>query len=102
MSNGDDEPKQLTWAVERLLQTMRAPSTDVLKAVFLQWAEIVGEDVARHTQPQVIDGATLVVVATDPTWASQLRWLEAQLIERIREVSGSDRVGAIKVKVKPR
>lgn len=102
MSNGDDEPKQLTWSVDRLLQTMQAPNPDVLRAVFLQWSEIVGQDLAAHTHPQVVDGTTLVVVASDPTWASQLSWLESQLVERIREVSGSDRVQAIKVKVRPR
>ena len=80
---------------------MKAPSTDVLRAVFLQWPEIVGEDVAAHAQPSVIDGKTLVVVADDTTWASQLRWLEAELIARIEEVSGSDRVQTIKVRVRP-
>ncbi|MXW62254.1 MAG: DUF721 domain-containing protein [Acidimicrobiaceae bacterium] len=101
MSSGDDEPKQLGWSVERLLHTMKAPSTDVLKAVFLQWPKIVGEDMAAHAQPSVIDGRTLVVIADDPTWASQLQWLESELIAKIAEVSGSDRVQTIKVRVRP-
>ena len=100
MTSGDD-PKRLGWSVERLLHTMKAPSTDVLRAVFLQWPEIVGSDVAAHAQPKVIDGQTLVVIADDTTWASQLRWLEAELIARIEEVSGSDRVQTIKVRVRP-
>ncbi len=101
MSSGDDEPKKLGWSVERLLNTMKAPSTDVLRAVFLQWPQIVGEDVAAHARPSVIDGQTLLIIADDPTWASQLQWLETELIAKIEEVSGSDRIQAVKVRVGP-
>ena len=101
MSRGDREPVRLGLIINRLMQNMKAPSIDVLRAVFVQWPEIVGEDVAAHAHPSVIDGQTLVVVADDPTWASQLRWLETELIQRIEKVSGSDRIKAIKVRVAP-
>jgi len=99
--NSDDDPKQLGWSVERLLHTMKAPSPDVLKTVFLQWSRIVGEDVAAHAQPSLIDGRTLVVVVSDPAWASQLQWLESELVAKITEVSGSDRIQTVKVRVRP-
>lgn len=101
MSRGDDGPKKLGSTFDQMMQHMNAPSIDVLRAVFVQWPEIVGEDVAAHARPNAIDGQTLVVVADDTTWASQLRWLENQLIERIEKVSGSDRIKAIKVRVAP-
>lgn len=97
--NSNDEPKQLGSSFERLLRTMKAPSTDVLKAVFLRWPEIVGEDVAAHARPSLIDDRTLLVVADDPAWASQLRWLESELVAKIAEVSGSDRIQTVKVRV---
>ena len=99
MSSHDDGPKQLGATFEPMMRHMKAPSIDVLKAVFVQWSEIVGEDVAAHTRPSVIDGQTLIVAADDTTWASQLRWLENQLLERIEAVSGSDRINAVKVRV---
>lgn len=99
MSWADDGPKKLGSAIEEMLRHMNAPSADVLRAVFVRWPEVVGEEVAAHARPDTIDGTTLVVVADDPTWASQLHWLENQLIERIRRVSGSDRVEAVKVRV---
>lgn len=101
MTGNADEPVNIGWSVERLLRNMRAPGTDVLKAVFLQWPEIVGDDVAAHARPSAVDGHTLVVIADDPTWASQLRWLETELTARIEKVSGSDRIKAVKVKVRP-
>jgi predicted nucleic acid-binding Zn ribbon protein len=79
--------------------TLRAPSVDVLDTVFNRWAEIVGEDVAAHSRPLSIDGETLVIVASDPTWASELRWLENEVLSRLTEVSGSDRVSKVNVRV---
>ncbi len=101
MSGGDDGPRRLRSSLDRMMRHMNAPSIDLLRAVFVEWPEIVGEDVAEHARPSAIDGQTLVVIADDTTWASQLRWLENQLISRIEKVSGSDRIKAIKVRVAP-
>ena len=79
--------------------TMRAPSVDVLQGVFGRWPEIVGPDVAEHTRPVSIDGDELVIAATDPSWASEVRWLEKQLLERIAEVCGTERIRTLKVRV---
>lgn len=92
-------PQRLGRALDRLMGTLRAPSVDVLDSVFTRWAEIVGDDVAAHSRPLSIDGETLVIAAEDPTWASELRWLENEVISRVAEVSGSDRISALNVRV---
>ena len=85
--------------MDRLLGTLRAPSVDVLDTVFTRWDEIVGVDVAAHCRPVAIEGEILVVAATDPTWASELRWLENEVLSRLSEVSGSDRVSKVQIRV---
>lgn len=92
-------PQRLGRALDRLMGTMRAPSVDVLDSVFTRWAEIVGDDVAEHTRPTSIDGDTLHVEAADSTWASEFRWLENEVLERVAEVSASDRVCKVNVRV---
>ena len=92
-------PQRLGRALDRLMGTLRAPSVDVLDSVFTRWAEIVGADVAAHSRPVSIDGETLVVSVDDSTWASEVRWLENELISRVAEVSGSDRVSQLTVRV---
>jgi predicted nucleic acid-binding Zn ribbon protein len=79
--------------------TLRAPSVDVLDTVFTRWAEIVGEDVAAHCRPLSIDGNTLIIAAEDSTWASELRWLEKDVLARVAEVSKSDGITAVNVRV---
>lgn len=98
-SGPDRGPQRLGRALDRLMGTLRAPSVDVLDSVFTKWSEIVGEDVAAHSRPLSIDGGTLVVAAEDPTWASELRWLEKEVLARVSEVSGSDRISALNVRV---
>lgn len=95
----DRGPVRLGRALDRLLGTMRAPATDVLDTVFSRWPDIVGPDVAAHARPVAIEGSTLTVEADDPAWASELRWLENELVARLAEVSGTDRISKVSVRV---
>jgi hypothetical protein len=40
-------------------------------------------------QPVKLDGDRLVVEVDDPAWATQLKFLEADLRERLRDVAGA-------------
>ena len=98
-STTDRGPQRLGRALDRLMGTLRAPSVDVLDSVFSRWPEIVGDDVADHCRPVSIEGDTLTVSADDPTWASELKWLEKDLVKRVAAVAGTDRVSQVKVRV---
>jgi predicted nucleic acid-binding Zn ribbon protein len=43
----------------------------------------------------------LVVAVSDPAWATQLRFLERDLVERLRTELGTDAVNEIEVRVRP-
>lgn len=86
-------------ALERLLGTLNTPSSDVLTTVFGRWEEVVGPAAAQHCRPLAVEGDRLVVVASDPVWASELRWLAASVIDRINEMSGEKRLCSMSVRV---
>ncbi len=94
-----DGPIPVGEAVERLLGTLDAPSSDVLATVFERWDEVVGPAVAQHCRPLTVEGDRLVVVASDAAWASELRWLAAGVIDRINKKSGEDRLRSMSVQV---
>lgn len=50
-----------------------------------QWAEIVGEQIARNTQPVMIRGEVLVVITANPAWSHQLTMLKPQLLTKLHE-----------------
>ena len=98
-SGADPGPRPIGASLEHLLGNLDAPSVDVLDIVFRDWASIVGPDLAHHSRPVVMDGDLLVIQAADAAWASELRWLENQVVERVSTVTGSDRIRRVQVKV---
>ena len=95
----DRAPKRLGDSLEHLLGNLNAPSVDVLDVVFRAWGSIVGPDLAEHTRPSSIDGDLLNVHASDPAWATEFRWLEAEVVKRLAEATGTDRIRRVHVRV---
>jgi predicted nucleic acid-binding Zn ribbon protein len=78
------------------------PRASTLSRVFASWPELVGEAVAAHARPRSLRAGTLVVAVDEPAWATQLRWLEADLVGRLTEVLGEGQIDRIDVRVLPR
>ena len=97
-----DAPRHLRGSLERLLGTMQAPPVDALTVIFGSWADVVGEDLAAHSRPTAVDGERLVVTCDSSAWASEFRWLEKHVLDRLAEVTGSNRTSAITVRVESR
>lgn len=67
--------------------------------VFGRWIEAVGDAVAAHVTPLKLDGSTLIVEVDDPAWATQLRFLETALKQRLLEVAGA-KIDTIEARVR--
>ena len=92
------EPVPITDSLSAVIRSLRnespgtAPSGQMASQmgdVFGRWAEAVGDAVAAHITPVKLDGTKLVVEVDDPAWATQLRFLEATLKQRLLEVAGA-------------
>jgi predicted nucleic acid-binding Zn ribbon protein len=75
--------------VMRALRGPEAASAAIVGGVFGRWADAVGDAVAQHVQPVKLQGTTLIVEVDDPAWATQLRFLEGTVRQRLREVAGA-------------
>jgi predicted nucleic acid-binding Zn ribbon protein len=62
-----------------------------------RWPDIAGEQVARHVTPVRLAGGVLVVRASSPAWATQLRFLSSDLVRRANEVLGEGSVTRVTV-----
>lgn len=82
-----------------MVQALGAPSVDVLLLVHERWSDVVGTEVAARARPVGMDGSTLNIVADNPTWASHLRWSEAEIVDRLRGLLGREEITAIGVRV---
>ena len=75
-------------------------SASALGGVFRGWDEAVGEAVAQHARPVVLDGGRLVVEVDQPGWATQLTYLANDVIERVRPLVAPAPVTSLDVRVK--
>lgn len=80
----------------RALGTSSARSVEI---VFNRWCDVVGPAMASRTRPARIDGDTLVLTCDEPALVTHLRYLESELLERIAELSGEQRVSRIDLHV---
>ena len=99
-SSSGSDPQPLADSVDRLVRSLGAPSAQLTQSVFADWDEIVGPAIAPHARPHALRERTLVVAVADPAWATQLRFLEGELIGRITAATGSDEIRAIEVRVR--
>jgi len=89
----------LASALDALLDRLGAESTTAITGVFGEWPNIVGEQVAQHVTPIKLERGRLIVEIDDPSWATQMRFLEPQLVEKLNTATSST-ITAIEVRVK--
>ena len=52
--------------------------------LFSSWSEIVGEEIAEHSDPVTLFEGILTVRASSTAWATQLNLLKPSILEKIR------------------
>lgn len=92
------EPRPLGHALSRVVGSMtssQGPMVQLLEC----WDAEVGAQVARHCRPRRLDEARLLVEVDDPTWATQLRFLSAEIVDRLNARLGAGTVATVDVRV---
>lgn len=63
------------------------------------WATAVGKAIAAHTARLKLVRSTLVVEVEDAIWQKQLFYLSAQIVARVRQLTGSDVVRDVEFRI---
>lgn len=93
------DPVPLAQSLDALMRSLSGGPRAVVAGVFGRWDEAVGAAVARHAQPIKVERGRLLVEVDEPGWATQLRFLEHDIVERLRDV-GVDEVTGLDVRVR--
>jgi predicted nucleic acid-binding Zn ribbon protein len=93
------DPLPLGAAISRLITERGWETPAAVGGVMGRWPQIVGEDLAKHCEPQRYDEEEkILTVRCDSTaWATQLRLLAPQLVARLNADLGHGTVRLIKV-----
>jgi predicted nucleic acid-binding Zn ribbon protein len=95
------DPRPVGASLDRVAASLGVARASTLSGLFASWPDLVGESVASHARPRSLKDGTLVVAVDEPAWATQLRWLEADLVARCADVLGPGQVQRIEVRVSP-
>ena len=96
------EPVHLRSVLEQLLKDFGTPDIRVVTSIVEQWEEVVGIDLAAKISAVAVSGSELIVRVDDPAWASQINWLEKQLLDKITNLVGEEKITSIRVRTTPK
>jgi predicted nucleic acid-binding Zn ribbon protein len=94
------DPRPLKASLDQVARSLGGPDSRSLSGVFGHWPEIVGPDLAAHARPLSLSSGVLVVGVTEPAWATELRYLEGELLGRFSEVLGDGVVERVEVRLR--
>jgi predicted nucleic acid-binding Zn ribbon protein len=96
---GSDDPRPLRDSLAEVSADLGLPEPDALAYLIRDWEKLVGSEVAPHCRlTSLRDGVLRVTVDTAPR-GTQLRYREAELVERAQALLGPDVVRELRVRV---
>jgi predicted nucleic acid-binding Zn ribbon protein len=96
----DKGPRRLDASLPALAERLGMEDAGGLGRLFGSWATIVGPVMADHVQPVRIDADALVVQVDHPAWATQIKGLGDELLDRVAEKTHLARPGRIEVRIR--
>lgn len=100
--SGDDrrsEPTEVGDVLRGLLAERGMARGMRLGRLVAAWREVVGERLAEETRPIALDEGGLVVAASGPGWAAQVRFLAEEIRRRAEGILGEGEVSAVRIVV---
>jgi predicted nucleic acid-binding Zn ribbon protein len=93
------DPHPVADSLDGVTRGWGAPRAQLVAAVFAHWEQLVGPDIAAHAQPRSLRDGVLVVVADQPAWATQLRYMTGDLLARIQAETTAEEITEIQIRV---
>lgn len=85
---GGRDPEGLGNVFSRMLAERGWRSPVAIGSVLSRWDEIVGADIAAHCVPESFDADTVLVRCDSTAWATQLRLITPQVLQRFEAELG--------------
>ena len=76
-------PRRLDSALDTVLDRLGVTQAVERHAVFREWEERLGPEIARAAHPHRVDGETLVVRVTSSAWLNELSLRQGEILRRL-------------------
>lgn len=94
---GRGEPRSIGASIERVVGGLGSRS--VMIELHDRWSDVVGAGIAEHCRPRKLVDGTLHVEVDHPGWATEIRYLETQILKQTAEIVPQLDVRALTVSV---
>jgi predicted nucleic acid-binding Zn ribbon protein len=98
--DGDKPPKLIVELLASFTRRVGMPEPSALGIIFAKWSDLVGLALGENVKPVSLHRGILTVTVLDPAWATQMRFLSANLISTINDGVGAGTVSEIVVQVR--
>ena len=92
------DPVPISRSLDSIMKSLHGTDRIQIGGVFGRWDDAVGPAVAAHVRPVRLDQGVLTVEADEPAWATQVKFLSGDIVERLAVVAHV-RVERIEVRV---
>ena len=95
-------PQPFRRSLEMLLDDLDSAPVRETTSLLDRWPEIVGDDLAGHTEPLGVRRGVLLVETDDPAYGEALSWSERKVLARLAGVLGDGVVTGLQVRTRRR
>ena len=96
----ETSPQPFRRSLEMLLDDLDAAPVRETTSLLDRWPELVGNDLAAHTEPLGVRRGVLLVEADDPAYGEALAWNERQVLARLAGDLGEGVVTGLQVRTR--
>jgi predicted nucleic acid-binding Zn ribbon protein len=97
--NEDRDPVALRASLDKVAKRFGSSSASAMSGLFERWDELVGASIAAHAKPISLKAGHLRVEVDSNAWATQLRFMTTELVERCCSALGPGAVKQIDIRV---
>ena len=87
--------------IDKVLHQYRPKTDQELCRVWELWDTAVGPETAANTRPAGFKGRCLLVHVSNSNWLHHLRFMKMDLVAKINDALGAERVETIQFKIGP-
>lgn len=87
--------------LQNILPQYRRTAPPSLLRVWEKWDQAVGADIAAHARPVAFKGDLLLIHVANSTWLHHLRYMQEDILIRINQSIGEQRIHELKFKIGP-
>lgn len=91
--------ERLDAALMRVARSVGIEKPGATSAIFVRWAEVVGDELATRTQPVSLKSGVLRIRVGSGAWATEVRYLADKIAAAANGMVGSEIVSEVEVSV---